>query len=94
MPTPPVNSDSTISHLTAGLRQPYSIDAEAILRISASGRSPFTGVKPTSCIIRNATTNITASTTARSTNGTPRLVWAAMKPPATEPDSIPAPVTI
>ena len=38
MPDAPVNSASTISHLTAGTRQPYSIEAEAILRISASGR--------------------------------------------------------
>ena len=35
MPTPPVNSASTISHLTAGTRQPYSIEFEAIFRISA-----------------------------------------------------------
>ncbi len=89
-----MNSDSTISHLTGGLRQPCSIEAAAILRMSASGRSRAAGVKPTSCMSRKATTNITASTTPRSTNGTPRLVWAAMKPPATEPDSMPAPVTI
>ena len=73
MPTPPVNSDSTISHFTAGTRQPYSIEAPAILRISASGRPPCSGVKPMSRISRNATTNITTSTTPRSTNGTPRL---------------------
>ena len=74
MPTPPVNSDSTISHLTAGIRQPYSIELEAIFRISASGRPPFSGVKPTSCMSRNATPNITIRTTPRRTNGTPRLV--------------------
>jgi hypothetical protein len=94
MPTPPAKRASTISHLTAGTRQPYSIDASAILRISASGRPPLSGVKPTSCIILNATTNMAASTTPRSTKGAPRLTCAAMKPPATEPVSIPAPVTI
>ena len=41
----------------------------------------------------NATANITASTTARRTNGTPRLVTCAMYPPATEPVSMAAPVT-
>ncbi len=94
MPTPPVNSASTISHLTAGTRQPYSIEAEAIFRISASGRPPFSGVNPTSCMSLKATTNITTRTRPRSTNGTPRLVCWAMKPPATEPTSIAAPLTI
>ena len=94
MPTPPANSASSMSHLTAGTRQPYSIEADAILRISASGRPPFSGVKPTSCMSLNASTNITASTTPRSTNGTPRLVCSAMNPPATEPVSIATPVTI
>ena len=37
MPTPPMKSASTISHLTAGTRQPYSSDADQIFRISASG---------------------------------------------------------
>jgi hypothetical protein len=93
MPTPPANSTSTMSHLTAGTRQPYSIESEAIFRISSSGRPPFSGVKPTSCMSLNATTNMTPSTTPRSTNGTPRLVCSAMNPPATEPASIAAPVT-
>ena len=88
MPTPPVNRDSTISHLTAGTRQPYSIEAEATLRISARGRPPFSGVKPMSCMSLNATTNITIRMRPRSTKGTPRLVCSAMNPPATEPVSI------
>ena len=69
MPTPPLNSELTISHLTAGTRQPYSIESEVILRISASGRSPFSGVKPTSCMSRKATTNMTSRTPARTRNG-------------------------
>ena len=89
-----MNSACTISHLTAGTRQPYSIEAEAILRISSIGRPPFWGVKPTSCISANATANITTSTAPRSTNGTPKLVCWAMKPPATEPVSIAVPETI
>jgi hypothetical protein len=36
-----MNSDSTVSHFTAGTRQPYSIEADAILRIRCSGRSPL-----------------------------------------------------
>ena len=94
MPTPPVNSAWTMSHLTAGTRQPWSTEAAAILRISVSGRPLFSGVKPTSCIIRNATANITTSTTPRSTNGTPRLVHVAISPPATDPASIATPLTI
>ena len=94
MPTPPMNRDSTISHFTAGTRQPYSIEAEAILRISARGRPPFSGVKPMSRISRKATPNITTRMAARITNGTPRLVCWAMNPPATEPASIAAPPTI
>ena len=89
-----MKSDSTISHLTAGTRQPYSIESAVILRISASGRPPFSGVKPTSCMSLNATTNITTSTPPRRRKGTPRLVCWAMKPPATEPVSIATPVTI
>ena len=42
----------------------------------------------------NATPNITIRTTPRRTNGTPRLVCSAISPPATEPVSIPTPVTI
>jgi hypothetical protein len=64
------------------------------LRISASGRPPRSGLKPRSCISLNATTNITTSTTARSTKGVPRLTCSAMKPPATEPLSMPTPVAI
>ncbi len=94
MPTPPVNSALSISHLTAGTRHPYSIESEVILRISATGRRPFAGVKPTSCMSRKATTNITASTAARSRNGTPRSVTWAITPPATEPVSIATPETI
>jgi hypothetical protein len=93
MPTPPVKRASTISHLTAGARQPNSIEAEAIFRISASGRPLFSGVNPTSCMSLNATTNITTRTRPRSTNGTPRFVHRAMNPPATEPPSIAAPAT-
>ena len=43
---------------------------------------------------RQATTNITASTPARTRNGTPRLVAWAISPPATEPVSIAIPETI
>ena len=64
-----------------------------ILRISASGRPPRTGVKPTSCISRQASTNVSARITARPTNGTPSDVASARKPPATEPTSIATPVT-
>ncbi len=94
MPTPPVKSASTITHLTAGTFQPYSIEAEAILRISAIGRPPFSGVKPTSRISRKATKNITTSTTARSTNGTPRFGRRRGNRRPTEPVSIAAPPTI
>ena len=65
-----------------------------ILRISASGRLPFSGVKPTSCMSRKATTNITARTPARTRKGTPRLVAWAISPPATDPVSIAIPETI
>ena len=51
------------------------------------------GVKPMSRISLNATANISARTTARRTNGTPRLVCWAIRPPVTEPVSIAAPVT-
>ena len=78
MPTPPVNSACTISHLTAGTRQPPSIDSVAIRRISASGRPRCAGVKPTSCIIRNATANMITRTAARTTNGVPRFAMRAM----------------
>ena len=46
MPTPPVNSASTISHLTAGTRQPYSIEAAAIL--------PHLGERPAALLGREA----------------------------------------
>ena len=49
-----VNSAWTISHFTAGTRQPFSIDAEAMARISASGRAPRLGVKPMSRMNLNA----------------------------------------
>jgi hypothetical protein len=88
-----VNSDWTVSHFTAGTRQPYSIEASAILRIERSGRSPLTGVKPRSRMSRNATPNITPRMTPRSTNGAPRLTCSARKPPATEPVSIATPLT-
>ena len=94
MPTPPVNSASTINHFTAGTFHPYSTEAEVILRISATGRPPFSGVKPTSCMTLKATTNITARTTARSTKGKPMLTTSARTPPATDPVSIAAPETI
>ena len=38
MPTPPLNSELSISHLTAGTLHPYSIESLVILRISAIGR--------------------------------------------------------
>ena len=47
-----------------------------------------------SCISRQATKNISARITPRSTKGTPRLACWAMKPPATEPVSIATPLTI
>ena len=94
MPTPPVNSACTISHLTAGTRQPYSIDSDAIRRISASGRPPRSGAKPMSCISPNATMNITARIAARRTNGAPRLTCCARNPPATDPVSMAPPPTI
>jgi hypothetical protein len=94
MPTPPVKSAPTISHFTAGTRQPYSIEFVQIVRISASGRPPLSGVKPTSCMSRNATTNIRARINPRAMKGAPRLIASATNPPATEPISIPAPVTI
>ncbi len=53
-----MNSASTISHLTAGTRQPYSTEAAATFLISASGGPPFAGLKPMSCMSRNATANI------------------------------------
>src|SRR6202022_196733 len=93
MPTPPVNRDSIISHLTAGTRKPYSIEAEAIFRISVSTRPPFSGENPTSCISLNATPNIATRIRPRSTKGTPRLVCWAINPPTTEPLSIATPVT-
>src|ERR1700716_271184 len=93
MPTPPVNRDSIISHLTAGTRKPYSIEAEVIFRTSVSTPSPFSGENPTSCMSRNATTNMATRMTPRSTNGTPRFVDWAITPPTTEPPSIATPVT-
>ena len=89
-----MNSACTISHFTDGTRQPYSIDSDAIRRISASGRPPRSGVKPMSCISRHATTNISARITARSTNGKPRLIHWASTPPASEPVNIATPPTI
>src|SRR5438067_7060784 len=93
MPTPPVKRDSTINHLTDGTFNPYSIDAEAIFRTSVTTLPAFSGEKPTSCISRNATTNITPRMSPRSTKGTPRLVCWAINPPSTEPPSIATPVT-
>ena len=94
MPTPPVRSDSTISHFTAGTRQPYSIEFPAMRRTSVATPALRSGVKPRSCISRNATTNITSSTIPRRTNGTPSPACCAMNPPATEPVSIAAPDAI
>ena len=93
MPTPPVNSASTISHFTAGTRQPYSIDADVILRISASGRPPRTGVKPTSCISRHARTNVSAEDHRAADERHAERGASARKPPATEPVSIATPIT-
>ena len=65
MPTPPVKSAWTISHFTAGPRQPCWIDALQMPRICVMALPRFSGgVKPTSCINRKATTNITARTAA------------------------------
>lgn len=77
MPTPAVNGDASISHFTAGTRQPYSTEAPAIRAIPCLTPPPRCGVKPMSFISTNASTNITTSTTPRRTNGTPRFVaWA------------------
>ena len=46
-------------HFTAGTRQPCSIDALAIARISVVSRPPRLGVKPTSRITAKASANIT-----------------------------------
>src|SRR5438270_36506 len=93
IPTPPVKRDSIVSHLTDGTRKPYSIDAEAIFRTSITTLPPFSGENPTSCMSRNATTNMTTRMRPRSTKGTPRLVCWAINPPRTEPPSIATPVT-
>src|SRR5438094_9172596 len=93
MPTPPVNRDSIISQRTDGTRRPYSIEAEAIFRISVRTRPPFSGENPTSCISLNATTNIATRMRPRRTKGIPRFVSWAISPPATEPVSIATPVT-
>src|SRR2546429_393306 len=85
MPTPPVNRDSIISQRTDGTRRPYSIEAEAIFRISVSTRPPFSGENPTSCISLKATTNIATRMRPRRTKGIPRFVSWAISPPATEP---------
>ena len=63
---------------TEGTRQPYSIESASRPRISVSGRPPRFGVKPRSRIRTKATQNMTASTTARRTKGTPRFVTWAM----------------
>ena len=77
MPTPPVNGAASIRYLTAGTRQPYSIEFAAMPLISANGRAPLFGVKPMSRIRANASANITTRTAARRTNGAPRLIaWA------------------
>ena len=95
MPTPPVTSACTISHFTAGTRQPYSIDARGDpAHLAPAGARRARRVKPMSCISRNATTNITARTAARRTNGAPRLTSCASTPPPSEPVSIATPPTI
>src|SRR3989449_1050883 len=93
MPTPPVNRDSSISQRTDGTRRPYSIEAEAIFRISVSTLPDFSGENPISCMSLNATTNIATRMRPRRTKGIPRFVSWAINPPATEPVSIATPVT-
>ena len=82
MPTPAVNGEASISHLTDGTRQPYSIELEVMVRISLTVPSLFLGVNPMSFIAANAKPNMTTSTAARITNGTPRLVSWATNPPS------------
>src|SRR6266550_5826324 len=82
-----------MSHLTAGTRKPYSIEADATFRTSLSTRPPFSGVNPTSRISLNATTNMATRIKPRSTKGTPRFVCCAINHPTTEPPSIATPVT-
>ena len=65
-------------HFTDGTRQPYWIEAPAIRHLPPQPLDPARGVKPTSFIRTKATTNITTSTTARTTKGTPRFVTWAM----------------
>ena len=78
---------------TAGTLRPYSTEFAQMFLISATGPVSRSGVKPRSCIMIRASTNMTSSTAARTRYGTPRLVSCAMKPPATDPSSMQAPPT-
>ena len=88
-----MKTDESMIHFTAGTRQPCSIDALAIARISVVSRPPRLGVKPTSRITAKASANITTSTAPLSRNGTPSEVSWATYPPTTEPVSMATPVT-
>ena len=92
MATPPVNAPASMMLRIAGTRHPYSTELLAMRLISVSGRPCRLGVNPMSRISTSATTNMSRSTTARTTNGTPRLVACARKPPPADPPSVAAPV--
>src|SRR6267142_2751101 len=94
METPPLKTPASIIQRTGGLRNPWSSEARSRLRISWTIDAPRFGVNPTSCIQIRATKNVSASITARTRYGTPRVVAWAMTPPATVPNSMPAPCAI
>ena len=89
-----MNGEASISQRTGGLRKPPSMAPDSTVRTAFPGDAPRCGVKPTSCIAQKATTSVTPSIVARRMNGTPRLVACAMNPPATDPPSIAAPLTV
>ena len=94
MPTPDVKGAASIIQRTGGLFSPYSIEASNTAFVAFSVLSRGTGVKPTSCISRHATPNMTSRTPTRSRKGTPSEVACAITPPATDPPSIAIPPII
>ena len=94
MPTPAVKGAASIIQRTGGFFRPYSSEASKTSFVARSGLVEGAGVKPRSCISRQATANMTRSTPTRSRKGTPSEVACAITPPATEPPSIAAPPMI
>ena len=76
-PRPAVNGAESISQRTGRFRNPPSIDPRTTARTSDPTLAPRVRVNPMSCMNRSAMRNVTPSSTARITYGTPRLVaWA------------------